>query len=122
MSPEKRDLAQVVTDWHGDAAVLRRHGQTAMADQLERCAADVRDAAEEWMTWLSETDAMLRTQRSREWMRAHFAAWEREGHARLAGRIRQYRAAVMPRRYSLSGARQAGAEAAKALRGRGLAA
>lgn len=118
MSETRRDLAQVITDWHGDAAVLRRRGQHALADQLEQCATEVAHSAEEWMTWLSETDAMLRSQRSREWMRAHFAGWEREGHARLAGRDRQYRLAIVPRRYSLSSARQAGAEAAKALRQR----
>lgn len=110
------DLAQILTDWRGDAAVLRRHGKHELADQLERCADAVTASAAEWLTWLSETDAMLRCDRSREWLRGRFASWERDGHARLVGRQRQYRAAVVPRHHSMTSARHAGAEAARAAR------
>ena len=109
-----RDLSDVLADFRGDAAVLRRAGHGRDADLLERVADQVSEAAEEWLLWLSETDAALRCGRSREWLRARFADWLRDGHARHTGKERQYRACVIPRRSNVSAARQAGIEAARA--------
>jgi hypothetical protein len=113
-----RDLADVLADFRGDAAVLRRAGHHRDADLREQLAEAVAEAAREWLTWLSETDAALRSGRSKDWLRARFSDWQRDGHARLQGRERQYRACVVPRKSNLSAARTAGIEAARAVRGR----
>lgn len=108
-------LDQLLADWRGDAAVLRRNGEVGKADLLERCATDAARAAEPWLTWLSEADAMLRSGRSREWLRGRFAAWEREGHARSHGKLRQYRMAIVPQRAQVATAAEAGRAAARRL-------
>jgi hypothetical protein len=112
----RHDLAAVLADWRGDAAVLKKHKQHALATQLEKCADDVEASAADWLTWLSETDAMLRSGKSRDWLRAKFSGWERDGHARLQGRERQYRRVIVPVKHTLSSARAAGIAAAKAAR------
>lgn len=110
----KRDLAQVLADARGEAAVCRRRGAEAVADALEQLAKDVHEAAEEWLVWLSESDAQLRSGFSVAWLRQRFPGWEREGHARLgAGRVRQYRACIIPRRAHLLRAAAQGADAAR---------
>jgi hypothetical protein len=115
---ESRDLQQVIADWRGDAAVLRRAGHAPEASLRERMADEVAEAAHEFLTWLSETDAMLQSGRSREWLRSRFPEWERAGHARSAGRgVRQYRAMIVPRREAVQQAAEAGREAARQIRG-----
>ncbi len=111
-----RDLAAVLADLRGDAAVLRRSGDERIAKVLEATADAVASAAEDFLLWLSETDAMVRTGRSRDWLRGRFPGWEADGHARLAGRDRQYRAVILPRRASLVQAHEAGRNAARAAR------
>lgn len=112
------DLALILADLRSDAAVLRRSGHKSEADMCERIASDVAGAAEEWITFLSEADAIIRSGRSKGWLRGRFAEWERDGHARLVGKVRQYRQAIIPRRYSLSDAREAGILAARRARGK----
>ena len=113
-----RDLSQVLTDWRGDAAVLRRRGSPDLADALERCASQVAESAEEWLTWLSEHDASIRAGRSVAWMRARFEQMRREGHARLTGRAtRAYRACAVPRKANTITAAEKGRRAAQELRG-----
>lgn len=111
-------LTQVLADCRGDAAVLRRAGHPGDADLLERFADQVARAAAPFLNFMSETEAMLRSGRSRDWLRAQFAAWERERFARWQGKERQYLEAVVPRRPALSQAREAGKAAARAQRGR----
>lgn len=108
-----RDLDQVLADFRGDAAVLRRAGHEREAQLREQLADEVAAAAYEWLLWLSETDAVLRSGRSAKWLRGRFADWERDGHARIKGKERQYRACVVPRRSNVNAARQAGIEAAR---------
>lgn len=115
MSPI-RELSDVLADFRGDAAVLRRAGHEREASLREQLAHEVAESAREWLTWLSETDAALRSGRSKAWLRGRFSDWQRDGHARLVGRDRQYRACVIPRRSHISSARAAGIEAARAVR------
>lgn len=109
-------LEQVLADARGDAAVLRRHGQAAVAEALERLADAVSVAAEDWLVFLSETDAHLRSGLSEKWLRARFAQWEREGHARMKGGEHQYRACIVPRRARIGAAAERGRQAAAELR------
>jgi hypothetical protein len=109
------DLGIVIDRWLTDAAALRRNGEPAKAALLERCAEETRDAAHEWLTWLSEAEAALRSGRSVEWLRGRYRDWQPQGHARQVGRAtRIYRAAVVPRRAALERAAAEGVALARA--------
>lgn len=108
------DLDHVVARWRSDAAALRRNGEPAKAVLLERCADETETAAAEWLTWLSEEEAALRSGRSVAWLRARYRDWHPQGHAKPVGRaVRIYRAAVVPRRLALVRAADLGREAAR---------
>lgn len=107
------DLATVLADMRSDAAVFRRRGNTHDAELLERVAKDVADAAEEFLTFIPETDAVLFSGHKVPWLRAQYDAWARRGHAKTIGRTRHYRQCVLPRRASTAQAYDAGVEAAR---------
>lgn len=108
------DLDTVLARWRTDAAALRRNGEPAKAAVLERCAEETETAAAEWLTWLSEEEAAIRSGRSVTWLRARYRDWQPQGHARQVGRaVRIYRAAVVPRRLALVRAADMGREAAR---------
>jgi hypothetical protein len=92
--------------------VLRRRGDTRLAEQLDRCADEAAAAAEDYIRWLTEDKARLRSGWSRARLRAHYAAWERQGHARRDGKRRLYRLLIVPQRANLLAAREAGWRAA----------
>ena len=104
MSDEPRSLEQLLADWRGDAQVLRRRGHDREAEQMERSAEAVTRAAED--------EALLRSGRSRGWLRSQFPEWERAGHTRREGRKRWYRMLVIPQRANPLAARAAGRRAA----------
>ena len=108
-----RALEQVLADHRGDAQVLRRKGHARDADLVERICDDVTRTAEEYLRWISEEDAQLRSGWSRERLRAHFAEWERQGHARRDGRRRLYRMLIVPQRANTIAAREAGRRAVR---------
>ncbi len=97
--------------WRDDAEVLRRHGDVRQAEQLERCAGEAGAAAEEYIRWLTEEDAMLRSGRSRKWLRRHFPEWEHAGQARRDRSRRFYRMLIVPQHGNTFGAREAGRDA-----------
>lgn len=102
------DLSQVLADALGDAAVLRRSGHVPQADTIERLVAEVRRAAEDFLTFVAERDAKLASGRSVEWLRCKFREWEPQGHAKMIDGVRYYRLIILPRRANLVEARQAG--------------
>lgn len=108
-----RTLEDVLGEVQDELPVLRKHGQAQLADTLAKFAADVRDAAEDWLTWLDEDDAMLRSDHSRKWLRARFPEWLEQGHARWHQAKRQYRQAVVPQRGNPHAAREAGRRAGR---------
>ncbi|MBA2683466.1 MAG: hypothetical protein H0U66_03115 [Gemmatimonadaceae bacterium] len=102
-------LEQVLADMRGEAAVLRRHGDTRTADVLDGTVDRVKSAAEDFITWLSESDAHLRSGKAIPWLRSRYPEWSEAGHARLNARgQREYRLVVIPRRANISAAREAG--------------
>lgn len=111
-----RDLAQVLADFRGDAAVLRRHGQVPLAEQLEACARVVQESAEEWLTMLTESEAALYSGETVRWLQTRFPAWERRGMADKQGRVRRYRQCALPRRAETASAYEAGRQAARGAR------
>jgi len=52
------------------------------AELIDAICDDVARAAEDYMSFLSETDAMLRSGRAAGWLRARFAEWLEQGHAK----------------------------------------
>jgi hypothetical protein len=107
-------LEQVLADIRGDAAVLRRSGHDRDAVLREQLAGEVAEAAHEYLTWLSEGEAMLRSGRSKAWLRGQFPEWERGGHGRKGPRSeRTYRMLIVPRRAAVGAAYQAGRKAAR---------
>jgi hypothetical protein len=104
-------LEQVLADWRESAQASRRTGHGPTAELVEKIVHDVEAAAEEYLRWLSEEDAMLRSGKRRAWLRARFAEWERGGNARRIGRKREYRMAVVPQGADTLGARDAGRQA-----------
>jgi hypothetical protein len=101
-------LEQVLADERGQAQVLRHNGHKAEAEIIERVCDRVGSAAEEYLRFLWEDDAMLRSNRARDWFRSRFAEWEAEGNARKVGNRRYYRMLIVPRRANLSAAREEG--------------
>lgn len=94
-----KSLEQVLADWRGELPVLRKHGQTALADAIEKFASEVATAAEPYLAWIPESDAAIRSNHRGEWFRARFPGWERQGLARYAPnnrRQRQYRLLIVP--------------------------
>lgn len=103
-----------MSDWLEEAAILRRRGQSALADCLEQCARDVKTSdAEDFLAFLTEGEAMLYSGETARWLQKRFVTWEREGHARKEGRTRYYRKTVLTRRAETAQAFEAGRLAAR---------
>ncbi len=101
-------LEDVLADERGAAAVLRARGHPRDADLIEGVCERVARAAEPYLTWLSETDAKLRSGKSSDWLRSRFALWSSQGLARwspMNKRARQYRELIVPVRPHLDAVR-----------------
>jgi hypothetical protein len=108
-----KTLEQVLADRRGAAAVLRANGHPHDADLIEAVCDEVAGAAHEYVTRLSEAEAMLRSGRSRVWLRSRFPEWEAQGNAwRGARGERIYRMLVVPRHANVEAAFQAGRRSA----------
>lgn len=105
-------LEEVLADERGQAAVLDHNGHQHDADLIRRVCDRVADSAEEYLRFLEEGDAQLRSARSTEWLRGQYAKWEALGHAKKIGGKRYYRMLVIPQRANLSAAREEGRRAA----------
>jgi hypothetical protein len=77
----------------------------------EALLARITSAALPFTDWLSEGEAKLRSNRSTDWLRAQFPAWQDQGLARwnpARPKTRQYLRCAIPMRANLSAAREAG--------------
>lgn len=99
---------QVIADWRGDAQALRGRGHPHDADLLEKCADEMGGALGGFLKWLAESEAMLKSGRSKDYFRNHFAEWSALGLAKTEGRSRFYRNVIVPQRAHASAARMAG--------------
>jgi len=93
-----RPLEQTLADWLEDAQVARRLGHEHDAELIERFAREVKAAAEDQLTWLSEAQVVVRSGCSARWWRARFPELAADGHARLREGRREYRQVAIPRR------------------------
>lgn len=104
-----KPLEQVLADWRGDASVLRARGHETDATLIENLCGEVAGAAEEFIRWLSEDDARLRSGLSRRSLRRRFRELFDAGHARYNAKgDREYRMTVIPMRAEVESARSAG--------------
>jgi hypothetical protein len=93
----RRSLEAVLEIWLADAFVLAEYGHEREAAIIGKLIAHVETAAADWLTWLTEPQAIERSARSLEWLRARFKRWEGQGHARRTpGGARTYRAIIVP--------------------------
>lgn len=95
----------VLADFRGEAAVLRHNGHKAQADSMERLCDAMAEAMPDYLTWLSEAEAVLRSGWTARRLRSHFAEWATQGMAEKRGRLRYYRQVMIPRRPNLEAAR-----------------
>lgn len=102
-------LEQVLADAREEAAVLRRHGHADQATAIEGVLDRVREAAESYLTWLNEGDAVLYSGLAVGTLRRRFRELEDAGNARWNARNeREYRQSALPRRPNVAAAREAG--------------
>ena len=90
---------EVIASLREDAAVARRLGHEHDAKLLEASAERFASSIDEYLTWISEADARIRSGHLAAWFRARFPDWERQGLARWnpkRPRERQYRAIIVP--------------------------
>lgn len=106
-------LDQVLTDAREQAQILRFHGHHDQAAALEKFVARVKQSASEYLAWLTESEAMLYTGRSVEWLRSRFRGWESRGLARYEHRRRHYRRIALEHRGNADAARAAGERAGR---------
>jgi len=112
--PRPNRPEDVIATWREHANVLRWHGHKAQAESIERFADELVASMPDYLEWLSESEAMLRSGRRQPFFRARFAAWEAQGLAELRGRSRHYRQVVVPRRVNLDAVRGDAERAARA--------
>lgn len=93
---ERLDLGDVLADLREEAAILRANGHGPQAATLERACERVQDACPDYLRWLTEGEAALRSGRAERWLSARFPEWEAMGHAKLVKRTRYYRAIIVP--------------------------
>ncbi len=106
------EIGQVVADWRGEAAVLRRRGDDRAATLLEQCAAEVAAVADEFTTWLTEEAGARRSGWSPAKVRRHALAFLHTPHVRQEKRAYLLRACIVPRRAHLEMIRNAGRQGA----------
>lgn len=87
--------------------MLRRRGHSRDAELLESCADEISQAepVRALLTWLSESDCLLKSGYKTEYFRSRFGEWEAQGLAEKRGRRRYYRDIVCPQRKHASVAR-----------------
>lgn len=98
---ETLEIAQVVADWRGEAAVLRRRGDTRVASILEQCADEISGVADEYTAWLSEDAAARRSGWTLTKVRRHALAFLHTPHVQQEKRAYKLRACIVPRRAHL---------------------
>ena len=98
MTSVRPSLEGVLSDSREDAVRLRRNGHLAQADTIERVCAAVSEAATDFITWISEGEAMMRSGRGPDYFRARRQTWAEDGLAEQRGRTWYYRRCVVERR------------------------
>lgn len=93
-----KPIETVIADLRDEAAVLRRNGHVAQADTIDRVLDEVRAAARDFLEWISEGEAQLRSGRGADYFRTRRPTWEEDGLAKKVGRTWFYRRCAIERR------------------------
>lgn len=109
------DLNQVLADARGEAAVLRSHGHVLQAESIEKVVEAVAGAMDDYLTLLTESEAMLFTGRKQPYLRDRFWDWQHRGLACWdePHRRRLYRRIALEHRGNAEAAQAAGREAVR---------
>lgn len=102
------DLVQVIADARGDLAVLQRHGATVPIERVAQLVEGVAEAAYPFITFIAESEAVVRSDHRVPWFRQRFADWARQGYARYNPHRkgeRQYLLAIVPLRHDVEAVR-----------------
>lgn len=94
-----KTLETLIADWREQASSCRRVKDERIAEVIEQIIDDMARGAEPFMTWIPESDAIIRSGHGTEWFRARYAMWERQGLARVSPtnkRHRQYLLCIVP--------------------------
>lgn len=108
----KEDVIEVLGDERGQAAVLEHNGHEHDARLIRRICDRFAEAAHEYLNFMSEPEAMLRTGKNERQLRRLYTELESRGHAKKIGAMRYYREVMLEPRANLSAAREAGRRAA----------
>lgn len=99
VTASRPDLAQILADAREEAQVLRRTGNVGQAEYLDALVSKVRDAAEDFLTWLTEADAILKSGLTERALRRRFRELLDSGLARYGAKgKREYLACAVPNR------------------------
>ena len=90
---------RVIADALDRARVLRAEGHVAQAGSIETVCAELRKSplVADLETWISETEAVLRSGKSRAYFYDRRDQWAEDGYAERRGRAWYYRRAIVPR-------------------------
>lgn len=111
-----RALETVLADWRATADAMARAGKTDTEDLIRTICNEVEASAEDYLKFLPETEAVLHSGYSKDWLRHRYPQWERLGHAkrREHGKAdRLYRRCILPRRADIAAARADAVRAAR---------
>lgn len=111
-------LEQLIADKRGELPIIRKGGQGGIdiARALEEFLVEVDEATKDMRTFVSEKEAVIRSDKSVPWLRARFAQWERQGNARhnpTNPRERQYLLLILPIPARIGAARADAVETAR---------
>jgi hypothetical protein len=105
---DRRELADVLADARGEAAVLRRNKASFSIERVELLCDEVSEAASDYLRWLSEADARLKSGLALRTLRRRFRELQECGLARYNPRHeREFRACAIPPRPAVAEAREA---------------
>lgn len=103
-------LETVLADALERAQSLKIEGHGPQAASIERVVADVRESMALYLSWMSESNARLRSGWTAERLRGRFPEWEARGLAKLDEKGKRiYREMVIPVRTDVAAAKLAGA-------------
>jgi hypothetical protein len=107
-----KSVEQVIADRRESANHAGWLGHAHDAELIRAILDEIEQAAEDYLTWLSEAEAKLWTGHRVQWLRARYAELEPDGNAKTERGTRFYRAICLPRRVNADEARAAGRRAA----------
>lgn len=106
--PETPTLEQVIADAREELEIVKRAGHKEQAEYIDQLLNRIVAAAEDYLKWISEPDAILKSGLAERTLRRRFRELLECGLARYNGREREYRAIAVPPRPQILAARERG--------------